>query len=286
MNKKNWTYLANGHRHKIGMLHSPSKGYLVIYCGHRLVQIDFQVFTDSTYSFMVDDELCHIHLRKNSGTFNYGFEIDEKADTGANKRRRHQFRKDLAVTILVFGTAIILFASGAYLFTSYQRSRHLKEINEALSRSGITVPATIIKLADPPGFFYKYQVKDLVYFEKLPKDLLGGLPLLNGEMYSVHCAEQDPQLHILKLDQPDPQLLDILLLRTIAAHRNANPEIPASRLICEVNQTFQSFGWSGLSHIYRQNVAPEVNKNFNKITWQKLINTPEYQMKVDSICHK
>lgn len=285
MQNKTWTYLANGRRYRISLLHSPKKGYVVIYCGTRLIQIDFQVFTDTKYSFFIEDDLCHIHIQEQAGTLYYHFEIDNHADTGANRRRRSQFRKDLITSLLVFTGAITVFVLGALLFTSYQRYRQSIELTAALAQSGTLVPSYILNYSPPDGPLYQYRIGGKVYIEEVPNHLLGGLPLNHGEEYAVYCAADNPRKHLLRLDQPSESLRDKLFLRTLAAHRNAHPERAEDQLKCEVEQTFRSFGWKGLSHLYRQTVPPALNESFNRITYQKFIYSQPYQAKVDTVCN-
>ena len=103
-----WTYLDDyGGRYKVGLYHGKQSGHVMVLCNGRVIVIDFNVFESKKYSFLINDELCDLHLERVDNRFSYGLEIDRKADTPANARRRKRNRTDWIQSLVC---AAIMFA--------------------------------------------------------------------------------------------------------------------------------------------------------------------------------
>lgn len=113
MNQYQWTFLDNARRrHTLGIAHGARSGNLVVHCNAQIVKIDFSVLEPRTYSFFVEEELCHLAIEgtKEDG-FKYNFHIDTEADTPVNRERhlrrvttrRQGWLAAIAMAIVVFG---------------------------------------------------------------------------------------------------------------------------------------------------------------------------------------
>jgi hypothetical protein len=284
MTQKSWIYLGHGQRYRVTLLHSQKKGYATLYVDQKLIHVFYNVFGDFTTSFFIEDELCKVHIRLKKNGFWYGFEVDEKADTPANKRRRKKFRSDLTFTIIFFSSTIVLCIFAAIVFTKYQHFKSELRLSSTLATNGAYTPAQIILPTAINDVWYQYQIENTVYTFELNESFSRGLPLKHGDQYTVHYARHDPSLHRLRLDLPEPELLDSLIDKTRVVHKSAHPYMAQDRVRCQVDSTFAHFGWQGISHLYQQLTPPSKNKDYNRITSQKLFNSPRYQELVISPC--
>ena len=112
MGQFNWTYIDEfNQKHKIGLYHGDTSGHVMLYCGSKIVAIDFDVQEDKKYSFFVNDELCHVSIVKKDGSFAYDLKIDKEADTIKNKERKKKekshFWKGLSIFLFVFILVVI-----------------------------------------------------------------------------------------------------------------------------------------------------------------------------------
>ena len=118
-----WVYLDDcGGRHKVGLYHGSQSGHVMVHCNGRVIVIDFNVFNTKKYSFLINDELCDLHLERTDNRFAYGLEINKKANTPANARRRMRARsgwiKSLLYAAIMFGVIgmSVLFMLGKGYF--------------------------------------------------------------------------------------------------------------------------------------------------------------------------
>ena len=115
MSQMQWTYLDDrGGRYNVGLYHGSATGHLMIHCNGRIVVIDFNVFTNKKYSFLINDELCDLHVENNDGAFAYGLEINKDANTPANMRRKKRDRSDWIQSLLC--AALLFSAIGLCVF--------------------------------------------------------------------------------------------------------------------------------------------------------------------------
>lgn len=104
-----WVFCTDGgNRHRIGVYHGDNSGHVLVYCNTRIVAIDFCVWTDKTYSFFIDDELCNVILEKKPDGYAYGFKIDKKAETPKNLARKKRDAQDATKLILSLGGFVVV----------------------------------------------------------------------------------------------------------------------------------------------------------------------------------
>ena len=117
MSQIGWVYLDDyGHRYNVGLYHGPS-GNVLIYINKQILYIDFNVIGSKKYSFYLSDDLCEIELEKVNGSFEYGFNINRKADTPKNRLLAKQKKKDLLYTAIFF-VVFLICVFGIYLVVS------------------------------------------------------------------------------------------------------------------------------------------------------------------------
>ncbi len=106
------------------MYHGTSSGHLSIFVNQQIMLIDFGVFDSKSFSFFIEDDLCHIRLVRKKDRMYYYFEIDKEAPTGANQRRRKALKKAWKGTLLFLATllvAVFLFALYAQIYKKRQK---------------------------------------------------------------------------------------------------------------------------------------------------------------------
>lgn len=116
MSQMQWTYVDDfGRRHKVGLYHGNRTGHLMVFCNSRVIVIDFHVLSDKKYSFLINDELCDLHVERKQDRFAYSFEIDKKANTPGNQRRRARNRKHLWQSLVVMAILLLVIALATFL---------------------------------------------------------------------------------------------------------------------------------------------------------------------------
>ncbi len=109
MGQFNWTYIDEfNQKHKIGLYHGDSTGHVMLYCGSKIVAIDFEVLEDKKYSFFVNDELCHVSIEKKDNSFAYDLKIDKEADTKKNQARKKMQKRHFWKGLSIFLFVVIL----------------------------------------------------------------------------------------------------------------------------------------------------------------------------------
>jgi len=116
MSQMQWTYVDDyGQRHKVGLYHGNRTGHLMVYCNQKVIVIDFHVLSDKKYSFLINDELCDLQVERKNDRFAYSLEIDGKANTPGNRRRRARNRKDLIQALTVMAILLLIIALATFL---------------------------------------------------------------------------------------------------------------------------------------------------------------------------
>ena len=116
MNKRSWfLYGDNGKQYRIGMLHGPKSGHLLVYYNNRILIIDFKILDSKTYSFVIDDELVELSISRQPKRFEYAFKINEDVETPKNIQRRLRKKKN-KIGAIIFGVFGIGGIIGLILF--------------------------------------------------------------------------------------------------------------------------------------------------------------------------
>ena len=116
MGQIQWIYVDDyGRRHKVGLYHGDRSGHLMIHCNSRVIVIDFNVFSDKKYSFLINDDLWDVHVERKKNRFAYAFEIDKSADTPGNRRRRARNKRQLVMSLVVMAVLLCIIALTTFL---------------------------------------------------------------------------------------------------------------------------------------------------------------------------
>ena len=197
MNQYQWTFLDNAaRRHTLGIAHGARSGNLVVHCNAQIVKIDFSVLEPRTYSFFVEDELCHLAIEgtREEG-FHYNFHIDTEADTPVNRERnlkrvtsqRKGIAAAVSLAVLVFG-----FLGGvAYWGWSTKQAT----VRGELYVTGARATATLL----PGGTFEFVGNNRVVSGAVVPQDAkrLAALGIVSLEDVPVRYYVEDPETFVV-----------------------------------------------------------------------------------------
>jgi len=124
LNQRSWNYYdQQGQRNTLGLAHSASSGNLMVYYNKEILIIDFQINYSKDYSFFIDDELCHLHIKANNGTYDYELEVDHQAETPRNLSRKKLEKEEWVMKFKIAATFLaILTAVYILFFTFYKKN--------------------------------------------------------------------------------------------------------------------------------------------------------------------
>ncbi len=98
----------------------------MVYYNKEILIIDFQINYSKDYSFFIDDELCHLHIKANNGTYDYELEVDHQAETPRNLSRKKLEKEEWVMKFKIAATFLaILTAVYILFFTFYKKNWHL-----------------------------------------------------------------------------------------------------------------------------------------------------------------
>ncbi len=170
MNQYQWTFLDNAaRRHTLGIAHSAKSGHLVVHCDTRVLTIDFSVLEPKSYSFFVEDELCHLKIDGSPQTgFTYKFDIDREVDTAVNRERKskqlNSTRQDARkLAFVLVPIVLMLSAIGWWGYTSRQ-----SDLDDRIRMTGLSSKAQL----QTDGTLVFRVAEDQVQGEPIGEDLI------------------------------------------------------------------------------------------------------------------
>ncbi len=203
-----WTYIAKaGKPYQVGLYHGTRSGHLLIYVNRRIMLIDFGVRDTKSFSFFIEDDLCHIRLVRKGDRMYYYFEIDKEAPTPANERRKRYHRRNFRQMMLWF--ILPLFLTGLFgYWLQEQKEKREQAREEQLLR--ILAPlqdvqGLIVAAPDsiPGRFTYVFEteegeiVKGAQYVEQVPANF--AIPK-QGSLCLIRYRKTNPQINELVLE--------------------------------------------------------------------------------------
>ena len=80
--------------------------------------IDFHVLRSKKYSFFIEDQLVELSIDKEKNEYTYGLEVNDKVDTRRNRLLKKHDRKNLKISILIFGSMLALITIAIIILIS------------------------------------------------------------------------------------------------------------------------------------------------------------------------
>lgn len=287
MNKRHWIHVGPYGRHnKIGLMHGDGSGNLMIYYNDKVIVIDFKVFESKSYKFFVDEELCEIfiikHKKKNS--YRYEFKFDNKTKTDLNIRRNAKIKRSNTIGIIVTIAVPLLIASVVLGYSRIRKAyleyqiKHYEETSWAKIR-----------------IYHDYHIQKSFYFftdnkgESIDSKRIvspkpqtpHGLPIEDGDIFSIKYVSKHPFYNKINYDEPDPATAIKLMQRVAPIHLQHNQGRIQQELLCEIQAAYDLEGLEGLSKIFHQQVAASKNPTYNRESFLKLKRDSPFQKAVD-----
>ena len=129
MNQHTWKFAEPFYRpYRIGVLHGPNSGHVLIYVNSKILLIDFKVFDDKEYSFYLDEQLCklEIHCQEElpaEEKYEYVLTVgDYRVKAGESPEPQSNF-VDMYKSIAFFVGAALIFALGMYFLINFQNNK-------------------------------------------------------------------------------------------------------------------------------------------------------------------
>ncbi|MCF8246286.1 MAG: hypothetical protein K9J37_16080 [Saprospiraceae bacterium] len=293
MNHYTWTYLGdNGRNYRVGLLHSPNTGHLVIYIGSKIVQIDFKVFDSKEYTFFIEEELVHINLERRDNDMYFSFNIDKKTDTPRN-RFRHQLERKHFCQLLIFLGVMGLLVTGIVMWGKNAKKSETERIEEMLAKgSQETVGRVTIRKLDGNRSEISYQFvagnqtyTQVSMLQSEPLILLvNPMPLEEGDEFRVRYATRKPHANQMLFSEPMPRQIELYKERAASKHAQLNPNAPPGMTQCFVQTAFEFDSLRSLADIFFQDTKPAYNLEHNLKTYTKLTTNKSFLEKMEANC--
>lgn len=293
MNHYTWTYLGdNGRNYRVGLLHSPKTGHLLIYIGSKIVQIDFKVFESKEYSFFIEEELVHLNLERRGDEMYFTFNIDKKADTPRN-RFRHALERKHFYQLLAFVGVLGLLVTGVVMWGKNAKKSETEKVEEMLAKgSQETIGRILIKKVADNRSEISYQFvagnQTFTQVSMLQSEplilLVNPMPLEPGDEFRVQYATRKPHVNRMLFSEPTPHQIELYKQRAAAKHDEFNPNAPPGMTVCFVETAFEFDSLRALADIYFQATKPGYNLEHNLETYAKLIANKFFLNKMEANC--
>lgn len=293
MNHYTWTYLGDGGRnYKVGLLHSPKSGHLLIYIGSKIVHVDFKVFESKIYSFFIEEELVHISLERRGDEMYFSFNIDKKVDTPRN-RFRHALERKYFYHSLIFVAVLGVLVAGILVWGNNAKKTTTERLEEALAKgSKEAVGRVIIKDLGGNRSEISYQfvagtqtiTGQSIMQSELLILLVNPMPLEQGDEFRVRYSTRKPQLNEMLFSEPTPRQIETYKRRAAAKHAKLHPDAPPGMTDCLIKTAFEFDSLRALADVYFQDVKASYNLEHNQETFAKLTSNRAFLSSLQEKC--
>ena len=132
MNQHQWVFSEPFYKpNRIGILHGPKTGHLLVYVNAKVLIIDFKVLQSRDYSFMLDDHLVQVEILEENGVFDYILTVgDYKVKAGDDSRVEKNRLKEIYKAVALIAISAIVFAIGMWALVNYQTNRQFDKLDK------------------------------------------------------------------------------------------------------------------------------------------------------------
>ncbi len=306
MAQMGWVFLDNrGGRHKVGLYHGDRTGHLVIHCNMRVVQIDFSVLESRNYSFFIEDELCEVHLEKQSNGFGYEFVVNKTVDTPRNRERKADARKNNKYLVYFVVGLVVVLGLAVFGLQQYGRSQKNRAyersisskltplLEQQLNTAGSTSNARLyvveeslqrkvvygFSTADGAQVAGKFVVPDTGAI-MLPNNF----PLTDQDEFEATYLPDDPQVHRINFTRPTAPTVANYLKLAAQAEQSNHPGETDQHCFCVTRVALERQGWPVLAHFIHQNDLPATSREYNRDSYLRLVRDVEFAKAVKGAC--
>lgn len=289
MNQLSWTYLAdNGKQHHIGLAHGPESGHLLVHCNSKVILIDFNVLESSSYSIFIDEQLCEIAIEKRDNQYFYSFQVNNKADTPRNRARKKIEKQHMLQSLAFLATLVCVIGITLFGISQWNKANDRQHLASKLQSSGMEVSARILRSTDKEvkfaSYFFIVNGKSYASATTFSNDkielLPTGMPLEEGDEFTVTYVSTNPSLNEIHYDRPTPFQIKRYRERVLTKITEAHPNKSLSEANCLMDQVYKVKGVDGLASLYFQQTSSSDNSNHNISSYQSLMGLPSIQSKL------
>ncbi len=271
MAQVSWNLRSNtGNFYQIGLFHGDRTRHVVLYCNNRIIQLDFKVFEEKTYSFYLDDELCEVQLQpRGDNVFSYHCLLDNVAPTALNIARDKLEKKHWRLTaLLAAGFVGMIVTLAVLLSTGIIKIPLDEEVLRGRLRAGAGALAAVAISEDEEGMLtYDFITQGGEIFtgtvpqeQAVDRSLI--LPLVRNSGFRLRYSNQDPTIFIIDWDSPAPQTRDQWIELVGQAHAERLPDVNPRQGVCQAEVAYRLLGRRGLELLYRPNLDTAAYERF------------------------
>jgi len=139
VNSRSWFFWADsGKQYKLGLMHGPNSGHVLVYCNKKILLIDFKVLQSKKYTFFIEDDLCELKIDRIDNSFEYNFILNKQIDTPKNVANRKTQKQNFISNTIFLSLFIIMIFGAVYFLTSNHQ-----QLKSQLDTSGIERKAKV-----------------------------------------------------------------------------------------------------------------------------------------------
>lgn len=273
-------------------MHSPKSGHLLVYCNSKIILIDFHILENKSYSLFIDEQLCEILIEKHGEDYQYGFEINTKADTPLNRARKKMEKKHLMQSLLFAGGLILMVALFSFGMNKWNNIKDKAVLGDRLTRAGLETKARILETQEGQdrrvSYFFLVDGKAYTIKKDFPDDkpiiLETGMPLEAGDEFVVRYMPTNPKAHVIDYKRPTPDQIKVYHQRAVDSYINNNPEADTTYVNCLAEVAYDMKGLSAYADFYFLNTSPSSNPTHNTDSFNRLVRDIPLKEKVQEKC--
>ncbi len=288
MAQLHWNYTSNqGQQYVVGLYHGPQSGHFIAYCNSAIIIIDFNVKNSKSYSFFLDNDLCHLKIQEENQAFSYDFDVEMEANPSHEEAvpEKERYMGIWAVA------GLFLLGLSIFLFSNWMSQRNQKYISAnlptLLAEQGESTWAKI-HLSNAFGndkiLNYSYIANGKA--QKGAAQLAGEdiFPIRNGDVYQLTFLPDHPEFGRLNLSIPGDRTIERLKVEIARSMADESGKQSSSYFLCQLDYVEEKMGSRYLAHFYHRNTDKTINSDYNRAIYQAIVADDDFQEQVARIC--
>ncbi len=284
MKQFHWNHIDQmGKIHKVGLLHGARTGHVLIHVNGKITSIDFKVLDSKQYSFFINEELIELQIIKHKDHYEYTMEINEEVKTPLNKKRKKE-RKKMGFQTLAFSAALILAIIGGtvWMLNSEWYKNKNNPSYELLATEGVFTKGKLFE-HDEYSYAYHYVANNRPISKIAPSN---NYTVEDGDEYMVRYLPQNPDVSEVHFVLPTERQLLHAMQKSVNTCMMNDETISEKLCICMAETAYDVRGYGGLITLINRNIPVVENGQFNKDTYEQLVNGALFNSKLSANCAK
>ncbi len=292
MAQMGWKYVSSeGKTYYIGLFHGEESGHLLIYCGSDILHMDFSVLKGSTYSFLIDNDLCEVVIEQGKTGFSYDFVANREKEAARKEQRRKLDRKHRIQTIAFTALFVGSILAATFFMTRLYR-KNIRQQQEAIAAATLTTSAVgVVDVESQRGdtlvLYYHFNANNLNVSNVtlLPGGKTPfGLPVESGDEFAISYRPAQPDVNSLDWSSPTVNQIERYRKKVTDKHAILNPNLTMQQCSCQIEIAYQLKGLEGWADFFYQNASPEENPSNNQLTYLRLVRDVPFKQALEKNC--